>query len=199
MHPNLRWTFSVSQRAVAFLDLNIWLGRDGRLGHSMHTKALNAFQYIPPYSFHEPSVARGWILTELFRIRRNSSTELARLYASLKFFKRLRKRGYRPDFLSSVFAHEAARQVQASPTARRSRQFMVLPFDRAASVWPHRSVLREWYESVPSALVGAAPGVAFRRSATLGSHIVRAQLPPRVVLDSDDDIEIVLSDSGDEV
>ena len=199
MHPNLRWTFNVSQRAVAFLDLNIWLGRDGRLGHSMHTKALNAFQYIPPYSFHEPSVARGWILTELFRIRRNSSTELARLYASLKFFKRLRKRGYRPDFLSSVFAHEAARQVQASPTARRSRQFMVLPFDRAASVWPHRSVLREWYESVPSALVGAAPGVAFRRSATLGSHIVRAQLPPRAVLDSDDDIEIVLSDSGDEV
>ena len=38
MHPNLRWTSVVSQKAVAFLDLTIWLGRDGRLGYSMHTK-----------------------------------------------------------------------------------------------------------------------------------------------------------------
>lgn len=203
MHPNLRWTFTVSQKAVAFLDLSIWIGRDGRLGYSMHTKALNAFQYIPFSSFHDPSVARGWILTELFRIRRNSSTELARLYASLKFFKRLRKRGYKPDFLSGVFASEAARHGQVAQAARQSRQFMVLPFDRTASVWPHRSVLREWYESVPCSLVSAAPGVAFRRSATLGSRIIRAQLPPpeiEVVLSSsDDDIEVVLSDIDDDV
>jgi hypothetical protein len=199
MHPNLRWTFNVSQKAVAFLDLTIWLGRDGRLGHSVHTKALNAFQYIPPFSFHAPAVARGWILTELFRIRRNSSTELARLYACLKFFKRLRKRGYRQDFLSSVFAFEVARQGQAH-IARCSRQYMVLPFDRTASVWPYRSVIQEWYESVPCALVGAAPGVAFKRSATLGSRIVRAQLPPgAALLNSDDDIEIVLSDAEDDV
>ena len=33
----------VSQKAVAFLDLTIWLGRDVRLGYSVHTKALNAF------------------------------------------------------------------------------------------------------------------------------------------------------------
>ena len=60
MHPNLRWTFTVSQKAVAFLDLTIWLGRDGRLGYSVHSKALNAFQYIPPFSFHAPSVA-AWL------------------------------------------------------------------------------------------------------------------------------------------
>ena len=103
MHPNLRWTSVVSQKAVAFLNLAIWLDRDGRLGYSVHTKALNAFQYIPPYSFHAPAVSRGWILTELFRIRRNSSTELARIYACHKFFKRLRKRGYAAGFLWSVF------------------------------------------------------------------------------------------------
>ena len=203
MHPNLRWTFTVSKRAVAFLDLSIWVGRDGRLGYSVHTKALNAFQYIPFSSFHDPSVARGWILTELFRIRRNSSTELARLYASLKFFKRLRKRGYKPDFLSGVFASEAARHGQDARAARPSRQFMVLPFDRTASVWPYRSVLQEWYESVPRSLVSAAPGVAFRRSATLGSRIVRAQLPPQeievVLSGSEDDIEVVLSDIDDDM
>ena len=70
-------------------------------------------------------------------------------------------------------------------------------------MWPHRSVLREWYESVPRSLVGAAPGVAFRRSATLGSRIIRARLPPceiEVVLsDSIDDIEIVLSDTDDDL
>ena len=190
MHPNLRWTFVVSQKAVAFLDLTIWLGRDGRLGYSVHTKALNAFQYIPPYSFHAPSVARGWILTELFRIRRNSSTELARLYASLKFFKRLRKRGYTASFLSSVFAFESARQGQAAQATRRSRQYLVLPFDRTASVWPYKFVMREWYDSVPYAHVGAAPGVAFKNSATLGSRVIRAKLP-RI------ELEVVLSDSDE--
>ena len=190
MHPNLHWTFVVSQKAIAFLDLTIWLGRDGRLGYSVHTKALNAFQYIPPYSFHAPSVARGWILTELFRIRRNSSTELARLYASLKFFKRLRKRGYTASFLSSVFTFESARQGQAAQAARRSRQYLVLPFDRTASVWPYKFVMREWYDSVPYAHVGAAPGVAFRNSATLGSRVIRAKLP-RI------ELEVVLSDSDE--
>ena len=191
MHPNLRWTSVVSQKAVAFLDLTIWLGRDGRLGYSVHTKALNAFQYIPPYSFHAPSVARGWILTELFRIRRNSSTELARLYASLKFFKRLRKRGYTANFLSSVFTYESARQEKVAQAARRDRQFLVLPFDRTASVWPYKFVMGEWYDSVPPALVGAAPGVAFRNSATLGSRIIKARLPPQ-------EWEVVLSDSDDD-
>jgi hypothetical protein len=190
MHPNLRWTSIVSQKAVAFLDLAIWVGRDGRLGYSVHTKALNAFQYIPPYSFHAPSVARGWILTELFRLRRNSSTESARLHASLKFFKRLRKRGYTANFLSSVFNCESARQGQAAQAARRSRQYLVLPFDRTASVWPYKFVMREWYDSVPYAHVGAAPGVAFRNSATLGSRVIRATIP-RI------ELEVVLSDSDD--
>ena len=200
MHPNLRWTFTVSQKAVAFLDLTIWLGRDGRLGYSVHSKALNAFQYIPPFSFHAPSVARGWILTELFRIRRNSSTELARLYAGHKFFKRLRKRGYSPGFLSSVFTFEVARRDEVAQPARCSRQYLVVPYDRTASVWPYRSVLQEWYDSVPRTLVGAAPGVAFRRSATLGSRVVKAQLPGGAALsNSDDDIDIVLSDTEDDV
>ena len=200
MHPNLRWTFTVSQKAVAFLDLTIWLGRDGRLGYSVHSKALNAFQYIPPFSFHAPSVARGWILTELFRIRRNSSTELARLYAGHKFFKRLRKRGYSPGFLSSVFTFEVARREEVAQPARCSRQYLVVPYDRTASVWPYRSMLQEWYDSVPRTLVGAAPGVAFRRSATLGSRVVKAQLPGGAGLsNSDDDIEIVLSDTEDDV
>ena len=65
------------------------------------------------------------------------------------------------------------------------------------------SVLQEWYESVPRSLVSAAPGVAFRRSATLGSRIVRAQLPPHeievVLSDSSGDIEVVLSDTDDEL
>ena len=91
-------------------------------------------QHIPPYSFHAPSVARGWILTELLRIRRNSSTELARLNASLKFYKRLGKRGYTANFLSSVFKYESARQGKVAQAARRDRQFLVLPFDTRPAV-----------------------------------------------------------------
>ena len=70
--------------------------------------------------------------------------------------------------------YESARQEKVAQAARRDRQFLVLPFDRTASVWPYKFVMGEWYDSVPPALVGAAPGVAFRNSATLGSRIIKA-------------------------
>ena len=139
----------MSQKAIAFLDLTIWLGRDGRLGYSLHTKALNAFQYIPPYSFHAPSVARGWILTELFRIRRNSSTELARLYASLKFFKRCG---------SADTQRASSRAYSPLSLLGRDRRHRLLGV--AGSTWfcpsigqpacgLYKFVMREWYDSVP--------------------------------------------------
>ena len=57
-------------------------------------------------------------------------------------------------------------------------------------MWPYKFVMREWYGSVPYAHVGAAPGVAFKNSATLGSRVIRAKLP-RI------ELEVVLSDSDE--
>ena len=61
--------------------------------------------------------------------------------------------------------------------ARSDRQYLVLPFDRTASVWPSKFVIGEWYLNVPLPLVGAAPGVAFKNSATLGCRIIKTRLP----------------------
>ena len=187
LHQNLRWTFTVSRKAVTFLDLNIWIDQRKQLGYSAHSKALNAFQYIPRFSFHPPATARGWILTELYRIRRNSSTELARLRACLHFFRRLRARGHTAQFLTAVFGFEDSQHQQPGSNDTAATQYMVMPFNRAASIWPYRQIIRDWHASISKDFFKTAPAVAFSTSASLGRMVIRAQLPL-------EDIEISLSD-----
>lgn len=186
MHQNLNWSFTVSKKAVAFLDLNIWIDQHSKqLGYSMHSKALNAFQYIPRYSFHPPHMARGWILTELYRIRRNSSTEIARLHACKHFYRRLRRRGHTVGFLNQVFDYESA--GQSKDTSTQALPFLVLPYNRASSIWPYRQLIHDWHSDISRDFFKSAPRVAFSTTQSLGQRLVRARLPA-------EDIEIDLSD-----
>lgn len=199
LHQNLRWTFIVSKKAVAFLDLNIWIDQRKQLGYSVHSKALNAFQYIPRFSFHPPATARGWILTELYRIRRNSSTETARLHACRHFYRRLRARGHTAQFLTAVFESEASRLQQPDSDISAATQYMVIPFNRAASIWPYRQIIRDWHASISKDFFQAAPAVAFSTRASLGRMVIKAEVPYiediEICLSEDEwDIEIDLSE-----
>lgn len=103
MHPHIVFTFKVSTVEVVFLDLGIYVF-DGALGYSNFVKPLNIFQYIPRFSCHAPHVARGWILTELLRLRRTSSTTVAYLRSCNGFYGWLRQRGYTVSALNSYFS-----------------------------------------------------------------------------------------------
>ena len=199
LHQNLRWTSTVSRRTVVFLDLHIWIDQRKQLGYSTHSKALNAFQYIPRSSFHPPATARGWILTELYRIRRNSSTEVARLRACRHFFRRLRARGHTASFLTSVFTFESSRFEHPTNDKPSATQYMVIPFTRAASIWPYRQIVRDWHASISKDFFHTAPALAFSTRPSLGSMVIKADLPfiedIEISLSEDEwDIEIVLSE-----
>ena len=66
LHPRIRITWTVSDRAADFLDLHIHLGErfydsQGRADVRIHRKQLNRYLYIPARSFHKRSQHRAWI------------------------------------------------------------------------------------------------------------------------------------------
>jgi hypothetical protein len=109
LHPNIRITWTVSTRAVPFLDLDIHLGprfRDGerRLDVRVHQKQLNRYLFIPAHSFHRRSQHRAWIKAELLRFTRNSSSAVDLQRNRARLFRQLCVRGHRPAALRKIFA-----------------------------------------------------------------------------------------------
>lgn len=107
LHPRLRFEFAVHATEAAFLDLRVFKGprftATGVFDLSVHQKKMNLYLYIPYRSFHTDAMKKSFILTELMRYIRNSSS--AEGYYSLRelFFQRLRDRGYPAAFLTPIF------------------------------------------------------------------------------------------------
>lgn len=109
LHPRIRITWTVSDRAADFLDLHIHLGErfydsQGRADVRIHRKQLNRYLYIPALSFHKRSQHRAWIKAELLRILRNTSSAIDYRRMRRVFFALLRQRGHSVKFLREVFA-----------------------------------------------------------------------------------------------
>lgn len=149
MHPKIRFEFVTNAHKAAFLDLCISKGdrfaREGRFDLDVHQKKMNLYLYIPYRSFHTEAMKKSFILTELMRYIRNSSS--AEGYYSLRalFWQRLRDRGYPSAFLRPIFNG-------------------IFYVDRPFFLWPSAQLL-----SCPQLLL-APP-----RSATLLRRIARLQ------------------------
>jgi hypothetical protein len=107
MHPKIRFEFVVESHKAAFLDLSISKGerfqREGRFDLNVHQKKMNLYLYIPYRSFHTEAMKRSFILTELMRYIRNSSSATSYYELRALFWQRLRDRGYPSAFLLPIF------------------------------------------------------------------------------------------------
>jgi hypothetical protein len=107
LHPRLRFEFAVDLHNAAFLDLRVFKGprfaEHSVFDLSVHQKKMNLYLYIPYRSFHTDAMKKSFILTELMRYIRNSSS--AEGYYALRalFFQRLRDRGYPSAFITPIF------------------------------------------------------------------------------------------------
>jgi len=107
LHPKLRFDFVVDEKEASFLDLRIHKGTrfnaTGVFDLSVHQKKMNLYLYIPYRSFHTDAMKRSFILTELMRYIRNSSS--VQDYNALRslFYQRLRDRGYPSAFITPIF------------------------------------------------------------------------------------------------
>ncbi|CDR48584.1 RHTO0S18e03334g1_1, partial [Rhodotorula toruloides] len=109
LHPKLQFDAEISDRAIPFLDIHLYLRKDtvtpGKV--TLHTKVyqkpLNAYQYIPWSSYHPESVKLAFIKGELTRYIRISSSYSDYLRVAQLFWKRLRRRGYPVRWLRRAF------------------------------------------------------------------------------------------------
>ena len=102
-HRTLRFTWSISDERIEFLDLNIFKG--GRfnatqlLDLSTHFKSTNTFQYLHFSSSHPRSVFKGLVKGEAIRFLR-SNTDAHTYYNTLHTFRNhLLNRKYPKDFV----------------------------------------------------------------------------------------------------
>jgi hypothetical protein len=95
--------WSISNTSIVFLDLRVYISNN-RIHFEPYSKPLNKYLYIPYVSFHPPPARDAFILTELYRLRRNSSTLPSYIQARDKFLMNLAQRGY-PWFYIKKITH----------------------------------------------------------------------------------------------
>lgn len=128
----LKWLSSGPQTEVVFLDLSLQIGKDGRVRARTFEKPMNLHLYIPSFSAHSPSVARGLIFGMLRRYwLQNSRTADYQRFAG-SFFQHLLDRGYNSDFLDGEFLAAAKKleqpKIPGSNDAAESLAFLHVQF-----------------------------------------------------------------------
>ena len=90
------------------MDLFIYKGKDfyedGKLSVSIHQKETNKFMYIPYRSFHQRHTIKNYVWGELRRYVRYNTEEKNFKKLKVRFFLRLRNRGFRKYTLSKLFS-----------------------------------------------------------------------------------------------
>ena len=103
-HHKLRFTWSISESHVEFLNLNIFKGprfnNTNHLDLSTHFKKTNTFQYLHYSSSHPRSIFRGLVKGEAIRFLRSNTTTFTATKKSLS--SHLLSRGYPKAFRDPI-------------------------------------------------------------------------------------------------
>ena len=106
--PHIRITPTISPSQVDILDIQFYKGTDfsttGILSSRVHQKACNRYQYLPFRSWHPRHQKFAFIRGELRRYIIRESTLAGYLSLRLRFYHRLRARGYPASFLREAFS-----------------------------------------------------------------------------------------------
>ena len=181
LHPRIRITWTVSDRAADFLDLHIHLGErfydsQGRADVRIHRKQLNRYLYIPALSFHKRTQHRAWIKAELLRILRNTSSAIDYKHMRRVFFALLLQRGHSVKFLREVFAgdfyqHGNRDSLLSQLQARQDRAYAKAVDVVTRCISAKDTRLRDAYDAYVSSAIARAPGARFYRTPWIGGSL----------------------------
>lgn len=131
-HPLISITTVSHPEQLEFLDLIICLeptsSQSKRLIFKCHQKQLNLYAYISDISDHPTALKLGFMVAELIRYVRNSSTQEDYLRMLLRFRKRIMDRGYSAAFFRKAVlkVHYSSRQQYLSPKSKVKER--ILPY-----------------------------------------------------------------------
>jgi len=106
MHANIRLTHVVSEESVEFLDLTVYKGdlfsTTSVFDLKTYQKPMNAYLYIPLFSYHNRAVFKSFIQSEIRRYTRNSTSVDCVNSMRTLLSERLIARGYPESYLCDI-------------------------------------------------------------------------------------------------
>ena len=194
-YPEIRITPSVSFSSVDILYITLFKGDRfnscGILDTKCFQKPLNAYQYIPYYSWHPSHQKKSFILSELKRYLLRESDPFGFMRLRKQFYSRLRARGYPKKFLLSCFRlvsrldksvllsrlHNSASQRTGAPLVLK------LDFSSSAKALNLGATLNPTLyrlcQEVPALRHLPLPRVCWRNPRKLGSFLLRSRFSSR--------------------
>ena len=183
----IKFVFKVSPSESEFLDLHFFKGerfnQSGILDIKVHQKSMNTYLYIPYRSCHPSHVKGAFIVTELLRYIRNSSSQSDYIQIKRLFFSRLRARGYPTNFLRSYF-DKVRYKDRSTFLARHPKDksntplIMAVQYNPLTRILPLKQGLRSyWSELVNSdptlaQVFPSPPIIAYSRGRTIQSILI---------------------------
>lgn len=196
MHPTIKFTATISDTTVDYLDITIFKGESGILDIKIYTKPCETFMYITPTSTHPPATFLGFIKGEFLRIIRNSSNEHDYLERANLFTEKLIERGYKPDFINKIrktVSHSDRPNLLAQQHLLVSTIPLVFSTEYTGHMEPKSiksAPTKHWNiigkDPKLQQIFSQTPLIAFRRANNIQDKLIKAKLPP------DEDLAILI-------
>lgn len=115
----LDWNTEELSRSVNYLDLNIYIGENGKVQFKTYQKPMNLFLYIPANSAHPPGVIKSLIYGLLSTYHKQNTLQSDFTNFASLLYKRLIARGHQRDTIKPIFL-EAAKKLDALKEEERT-------------------------------------------------------------------------------
>ena len=107
IRPNtIKLTHQLSEHSGIFLDIEIFKGErmlEGKMDYKIHQKPMNQYLYIPPFSYHNKTMFKAFIQSEINRYKVKCSDKNDYYNVKSLFFNRLIARGYEIEKIIPLF------------------------------------------------------------------------------------------------
>lgn len=191
-HPKIKINWKYSKDCQEFLDINI-LNIQLEIQCEVFQKPMNRYLYLPYKSCHPHAMFKGWIIAELNRYSTISSKLDSYLEVKIKFFKRLKERGYPSNLLLDLFCNHTFKPVRKPPKLETRKMVPFIlefsPFFKGINFKVDlENIIPSYYYVI----------VAWKKAQTLSNLLVSANLKEdRQILISTDDEAFDLESSND--
>jgi hypothetical protein len=200
-HPSIRLTSDINSASGVFFDIEAFKGPQflacGLLDIRLYQKPINSYLYIPPTSFHHPSVFTSFISAEIRRYRLLCSQDSDFRTMLTLFYDRLLARGYQVNLLIPLFSTLPNRdnllhQILHGARNPSADSFPPLTFSipfsyRTSRLHLHRALRIPPYLRATTLFdmvmpAQSHPSVCFRRAPNLRVVLVSSAYPHTIVL-----------------
>ena len=185
VHPTIKFTSTISQTEVSFLDLKIYI-RGDKLHTRLHTKSTDRHMYLNFHSEHPMSLKRSTPYSQFLRIKRIHSESHYLIQAKIQVYWYFRWREYPHDILIEAWGktNQVTRETLVADTTGiqdSNTPLMFITTYNSANPNFRELISRHWSylgrSSATRELGRQDIMITYRKPPSLKDMLVRAKIP----------------------